>query len=121
LLADENHIYPNYSLPSGVFDRRHHDQRPDHEREHAECDRWVGSAAGKTQNRLERVERARPDIAEDHPQGREAERRQARGVRRALYGVTRNVRQRANSGNRRGTSPGLSKTNLGKRVRSLFV
>ena len=71
-----------------VFDRRHHDQGPDHERQHAERDRRVGSAAGEAQDRLERVERARPDVAEDHPQRREAERRQASEVRRAGYSVT---------------------------------
>jgi hypothetical protein len=58
-----------------VFDRRDHDQGPDHERQHAERNRSVGSAAGKAQHRLQRVERARPDVTEDHPQRRKAERR----------------------------------------------
>jgi hypothetical protein len=58
-----------------VFDRRNHDQGPDHERQHAEGDHRVGTAAGKAQYRLQRVEWARPDVAEDHPQRREAERR----------------------------------------------
>jgi len=46
-----------------------------HKRQHAEGDHRVGTAAGKAQYRLQRVERARPDVAEDHPQRREAERR----------------------------------------------
>src|SRR5437773_2278320 len=56
-----------------LFDRRHHDQGPDHERQHAEGDHRVGTAARKAQYRLQRVERARPDVAEDHSQRREAE------------------------------------------------
>jgi hypothetical protein len=50
-------------------------RNPDHERQHAEGDHRVGTAAGKAQYRLQRVERARPDVAEDHSQRREAERR----------------------------------------------
>ena len=86
-----------------IFDRRHQDQGPDHEREHAERDRGVGSAAGKTQNRLERVEWARPDVAEDDPQGRETERRPADEVCRTGYGVSSAVGQWANPSSRRGT------------------
>jgi hypothetical protein len=29
-----------------IFDRCHHDQGPDHKREHAEGDRWIWSATG---------------------------------------------------------------------------
>ncbi len=86
-----------------VLDRRHDDQGPDHKREHAKRDRRVRSAAGKIQNRLERVERARPDVAEDYPQGREAKRGQAGDVRRARYRVIGGIGQGANPSSRRGT------------------
>ena len=65
-----------------VLDRRHDDQRPDHQREHSERRGWIRRARGEAKNRLERVERAGPDIAENHAQGRQAERGQASGDRR---------------------------------------
>src|SRR6516225_5287283 len=58
----------------------------------------MGGAPGEPQHRLERVERARPDVAEDHSQCREAECGQATGVRRACYRIDCYLRQRANSG-----------------------
>jgi hypothetical protein len=86
-----------------IFDRRHHDQGPDHKREHAEGDRRIRSAAGKTQDRLECVERARPDVAEDYPQGRKAKRGQAGDARRTRYGVIGVIGQGVNPSSRRGT------------------
>src|SRR5215469_5709517 len=64
----------------------------------------MGGAPGEPQYRLERVERARPDVAEDHSQCREAENGQASGVRPARYRIDSCLRQRANSGNREGAS-----------------
>ena len=78
-------------------------QGPDHPREHAKRDRRVRSAAGKTQNRLERVERARPDVAEDYPQGREAQRGPAGEARRTGYRVISSTGQGANLSSRRDT------------------
>src|SRR5215813_2594266 len=54
----------------------------------------MGGAPGEPQHRLERVERARPDVAEDHSQCREAECGQASGVRPACYRINSYVRQR---------------------------
>ena len=48
-----------------VFDRRGDDQRPNDERQHAERDLGRRCAAGPLERRLERVERARADIAVD--------------------------------------------------------
>ena len=62
-----------------VFDRRHDDQRPDHQRQRSERGDGIGIGAGEAENRLERVKRARADVAEHYAQCRKAERRQARG------------------------------------------
>src|ERR1700730_18478893 len=45
-----------------VFDRSNRDRGADHERERAEGDLRVGTAAGKAQYSLQRVEWARPDV-----------------------------------------------------------
>ena len=53
------------------------DQRPDHQRKQAECGRRIRHAGCQAQYRLERVERACPNVAKDNAQGRKAERGQA--------------------------------------------
>jgi hypothetical protein len=76
------------------LDGEQHRRRP--QRRLTACSRRSTAEAN-----LEGVEGARPDVAEDHPQRREAECGQARGVRRARYRIVSDVRQRANSGCRR--------------------
>jgi len=62
-----------------VFDRGDDDERPDHERQCPERDARVGVLAGQREHGFERVERARADVAEDDPEGRERRERKGRG------------------------------------------
>jgi len=75
LYAKQRHQREDATLPivvdahrdGHIFDRCDDDQGPDHERQHSEYRRGIGGATGEAQRRLERVEGARSDVAEDHP------------------------------------------------------
>ena len=75
-----------------------------------------GVRPASPQHRLERVERARPDVAEDHSQCREAECGQASGA--ARYCINSYVRQRANSGNREDSSFSWQQKHVGNLLAS---
>ena len=55
-----------------VFDRRDEEQRPDDERQGAQRRRRVGMGPGVVEHGLQRVERARADVAEHHAERRDA-------------------------------------------------
>jgi hypothetical protein len=55
-----------------VFDRRDQEQRPDDERERAQGRRLVWMRPRKVEHGLQRVERARADVAEHHAERRDA-------------------------------------------------
>ena len=60
-----------------VLDRHHHRNRPEHERDHAVdlCLRRVDGVVIAGEDRLQRVQRARPDVAKDHAECPQRERR----------------------------------------------
>ena len=84
LHAEERHQGQNAALAvivdahgdDDVFDRGDQKQRPDQKRQHAENAVRRGVTAENVESRLERVERARADIAEDDAERRRARRRQ---------------------------------------------
>jgi hypothetical protein len=78
--AEERHKGENAALPvvvdthgdRHVIDGRHHDQCPDDERERSQRRACGRILAGEREHRLESVEGARPDIAEDGPRAERA-------------------------------------------------
>ena len=60
-----------------VFDRGDEEERPENERQGAEHRRRIGMRAGIVEHGLERIERARADVAEHHPERGEGGERQA--------------------------------------------
>jgi hypothetical protein len=71
-----------------VFDRGDHDEGPDDERQRPERDARVGPLAGQREDGLERVERARADVAEHDAERREGRERKGgcRGFARTAVG-----------------------------------
>ena len=90
--AEERHQRQNTALAvvvgahddRDVFDRRGDDERPHDEGEHAERDVGRGGAARPIERRLEGVERARADVAEDDAERAKRHRGEAAGLRSGI-------------------------------------